>query len=80
MGSLAPYGTPGFNYFPRRGDVYVDDIRLYFSDPDLARRKGVEARDQMLQGTTDQVAELMQAVLYPVDAAVQTGEVGEFFV
>lgn len=78
VGSIAPYGAPGLEYFAGMGESNVDDTRLYFSDPEAARKKAKEDREQMLGATPDQVAEILKTLLAPVDAAVLTGDLGPF--
>jgi pimeloyl-ACP methyl ester carboxylesterase len=78
VGSVAPYGAPGLDYFAGMGDLNVEETMLYFSDPDAARKKTQEDRDQMLQATPDQVTEILRTLLSPVDAAEMTGEFAEW--
>jgi pimeloyl-ACP methyl ester carboxylesterase len=78
VGSIAPYGAPGLDYFAGMGDLNVEDIRLYLSDPDAARKRGREAREQMLEATQDEVTEMLRTLLSPVDAAQLTGEFAEW--
>jgi pimeloyl-ACP methyl ester carboxylesterase len=78
VGSIAPYGAPGLDYFAGMGDLNVEDVKLYFSDPAAARRQSREARDEMLEATEEQVTEMMRTLLSPVDAAQMTGEFGEW--
>ena len=78
LGSVAPYGAPGLDYFTGMGEGNFDGVRLYFSDPEAARKQGMEERDQMLRATPDQVADSFKTLLAPVDAAVLTGEFAEF--
>ena len=78
VGSIAPYGAPGLDYFAGMGDLNVEEIRLYFSDPVAARKRGREARDQMLGATAEQQAEILRTLLSAVDAAQLSGEFGEW--
>ncbi|MFZ0169195.1 MAG: alpha/beta fold hydrolase [Candidatus Dormiibacterota bacterium] len=78
VGSIAPYGAPGLDYFAGMGDLNVEEIRLYFSDPVAARERGREARDQMLGATAEQVAEILRTLLSAVDAAQLSGEFAEW--
>jgi pimeloyl-ACP methyl ester carboxylesterase len=80
VGSVAPYGAPGLDYFSGMGEGNVDSINLYLSDPDAARKKGKEDRDEMLQASPVQVAEVLQTLLSPVDAAVLTGDFAQWLV
>lgn len=78
VGSIAPYGAPGLDYFAGMGELNVDGIQLYLSDPDAARRQNREDRDQMLEATPDQVSEILATLLSPVDAAELTGEFADW--
>jgi len=78
VGSIAPYGAPGLDYFAGMGDLNVDDIKLYLSDPAAARKQTQGARNQMLDATQEQVTEIMRTLLSPVDAAQLTGDFAEW--
>ncbi|HUY24460.1 MAG TPA: alpha/beta fold hydrolase, partial [Candidatus Saccharimonadales bacterium] len=78
VGSIAPYGAPGLDYFTGMGDLNVEEISRYFSDPVAARKRGREARDQMLEATAEQEAEILRTLLSAVDAAQLSGEFGEW--
>jgi pimeloyl-ACP methyl ester carboxylesterase len=78
VGSIAPYGAPGLDYFAGMGDLNVEEIRLYFTDPVAARKRSREARDQMLEATPEQEAEILRTLLSPVDAAELSGEFGQW--
>ena len=78
VGSVAPYGAPGLDYFAGMGDLNVEGTMLYFSDPDAARTKSREDRDEMLKATPEQVMEILSTLLSPVDAAELTGEFAEW--
>ncbi len=45
LGSLAPWDSEGLDYFSGMGEDNVEDIRLYFNDPEAARRKAEKDRD-----------------------------------
>jgi len=70
LGSIAPYGAPGLDYFSGMGKDNEDDMRLYFSDPTAARHKSHQDRLDMLSRTPDQLGEGLKTLLSPVDAAV----------
>lgn len=78
IGSIAPYGAPGLDYFAGMGELNVEETRLYFSDPDAARKSSREARDQMLEATPQQDTEILRTLLSPVDAAELTGEFADW--
>ena len=70
LGSIAPYGAPGLDYFSGMGKDNVDDIRLYLSDPTAARLKSHQDRLDMLSRAPDEHGEGLKTLLSPVDAAV----------
>jgi pimeloyl-ACP methyl ester carboxylesterase len=80
VGSPAPYSAAGLDFFAGMGDENVDDIKLYFSDPEAARKKGVQDREQFVQITTDQLVAAFGTLLSPTDAAVLTGDFADWIV
>jgi pimeloyl-ACP methyl ester carboxylesterase len=80
LASLAPYGAGGLDYFAGMGQANVDDIKLYFSDPEAARAKLDADRESVLATSADQLTKQMESLLTPTDAAVLTGELADFFV
>ena len=78
VGSIAPYRAPGLDYFTGMGEDNVKDIQLYLSDPEAARQKGKQDREEMIRATPEEVAEILKTLLSPVDAAVVSGELGRF--
>jgi pimeloyl-ACP methyl ester carboxylesterase len=70
LGSIAPYGRPGLDYFAGMGQDNVDDMKLYLSDPAAAREKSRQDRLEVLRRTPDQLGEGLKTLLSPVDAAV----------
>jgi len=79
IASLAPYGVDdGFDYFAGMGELNVEDMRLFFSDREESRRRHHEAWQEARVATAEQLAEIMQTVLSPVDAAALTGEAAEW--
>jgi len=55
IGSIAPYGAPGLDYFAGMGTSNVDEIKLYLSDPASSREKARQDRLDALQRTPDQI-------------------------
>ena len=78
VASLAPYGAPGLDYFAGMGELNAEDIALFFADPDEARRRHRENWAEARAATPEQLAEIMQTVLSPVDAEAMTGELAEW--
>jgi pimeloyl-ACP methyl ester carboxylesterase len=75
VASLAPYGMADLDYFEGMGELNADDIRLFFTDRDAARRKCREDWEQDRAITADELAEQLRTVLSPVDAAALCDEV-----
>jgi pimeloyl-ACP methyl ester carboxylesterase len=78
LGSIAPYGPEDLDYFAGMGDDNVEGIKLYLDDPEASRVQGAKDREEMLQSTPEQVAEVLKTLLTPVDAAVLTGSFAVF--
>jgi len=88
VASLAPYDADGLDYFAGMGSGNVDDVRLYFSDEAAARAKAEKDRDEVLaappgdgpDGDADHGAQPdgLESLLSDADAAVMTGELGDF--
>jgi pimeloyl-ACP methyl ester carboxylesterase len=72
LASLAPYGSPGLDYFEGMGQGNVDDIRLTLEDEPAARVKLAADREQLMGLTAEQMAKAFPTLLSPVDAAAQT--------
>lgn len=80
LGSIAPWGAPGLDYFRGMGEDNVEEIQLYLSDPAQAREKGAQLREESLRVSPDELVESWKTLLSDVDAAVLTGEFAEFIV
>lgn len=78
IASPAPYGADGLDYFDGMGKANVDGFRLRLSDPDAARLKTAALREQAVNGTPEQLLEMLSTLLSPVDAAVLTGDYAAF--
>jgi pimeloyl-ACP methyl ester carboxylesterase len=78
--SLAPYDAPGLDYFGGMGQLNVEDIRLMLDDPAAAREKLEDERREMLAADAAGLIEYLRTLLSPVDAAVLTGEMVEYFI
>jgi pimeloyl-ACP methyl ester carboxylesterase len=74
----APWGAEGLDYFAGMGELNVQDTRQVLEDPVAARAKCEADRVQMLALSVEEVMEFMRSLLAPVDAAVFTGEVGQY--
>ncbi len=78
LASIAPYGPPGLDFFAGMGQDNVDDIQLYLSDPEAARKKSEADRVELLQSSAEEVLRTWESLLCPQDAAVMTGEFASF--
>jgi pimeloyl-ACP methyl ester carboxylesterase len=77
VGSIAPYGAPGLDYFTGMGEDNVEELELYLSDRQAARRQLARLREEFLGITSGQILESWKTVLSDVDAAVLTGDFAE---
>lgn len=80
LASLAPYGAAGLDWYAGMGQENADDFRQYFADPAAARQKVAKDREEALAETAEDVAEGLQTLLTPTDAAVLTGDLAEYLV
>ena len=78
VASLAPHGKEGFDYFTGMGELNAEDIRLFFSDPEAARRKAHQDWEEFVAATPEQLAEGIKTLLSPVDAQALTGELARW--
>jgi pimeloyl-ACP methyl ester carboxylesterase len=80
LASPAPYGEPDLDFFTGMGQENLDDIKLFLSDREAARRKTAVDRDQFLQVTPDQVVVALASLLSPADRAALNDELASFLV
>jgi pimeloyl-ACP methyl ester carboxylesterase len=78
LASPAPYGAEGLDWFADMGQDNADDTRLLFTDPDAARAKADADREGILAAPASDLAQALESLLTPVDAAVLRGEMAEF--
>ncbi|MGH2884211.1 MAG: alpha/beta fold hydrolase [Solirubrobacteraceae bacterium] len=78
LGSLGPWGAPGLDFFDGMGQDNIDGIKLYHSDPSVARKESRQDRDEVLAATVDQQTEMLASLLSAPDTAVLTGEFAEW--
>ncbi len=55
LGSIAPWGASGLDYFAGMGEDNVEDIKLYFEDREASRDKGEQERAELLEVTPEQL-------------------------
>lgn len=80
LASIAPWGVPGLDFFAGMGEDNVEDIELFFSDREAARRKAAQDREELLSVTADQITKGWESLVSPADAAVLTGDFAELLV
>jgi pimeloyl-ACP methyl ester carboxylesterase len=80
LGSIAPWGADGLDYFEGMGELNVEDIKLAIADKAAARAKCEADREAMLAADAAGLTEQLISLLSPVDAAVMTGEIGQYIV
>lgn len=80
LGSVAPWGAPNLNYLEGMGEDNVDGIQRYLDDPEAARKKGAEEREELLNVTADEIVGSWKSLLSDADAAVVSGKFADFLV
>ena len=80
LGSPAPWGAAGLDYFAGMGELNVEDTRLYLADRAAAREKCEADRLEMLGADAEGLMVALQSLLHPVDAEALSGPLVEFFV
>ena len=80
LASPAPFDAEGLDFFADTGEENVEDDKLILSDPEAARAKFEQDRLDVLERAASEAAESHPTLFSPVDAAVTTGELGEYFV
>ena len=78
VASRAPRGKEGFDYFAGMGELNAADAKLFFSDPEAARRKAHQDWEEFVAATPEQLAEGIKSLLSPVDAQALTGELARW--
>ncbi|MGH3406303.1 MAG: alpha/beta fold hydrolase [Streptosporangiaceae bacterium] len=78
LASPAPYGAEGLDYFAGMGRENVDGFRLVLTDEAAARAQTDRDREELLAAPPEDAARAMESLLSPADAAVLTGELGDY--
>jgi pimeloyl-ACP methyl ester carboxylesterase len=78
VASLAPYGQSDLAYFEGMGERNMEDIQLFFSDREAARRKGYEDWEEFIAASPEQLAEGLKSLLCPADAQMLSGELADW--
>jgi pimeloyl-ACP methyl ester carboxylesterase len=80
LASPAPYPAEGIgDYFAGMGEDNIEDVQLLVSDEAAAMEKHKQEWAEMREVTADILAASIASMLTPVDAAVLTGELAEYF-
>ncbi len=80
LGSLAPWGAPGLDFFAEMGQDNVQSVELYFSDPGAAREQSRRDRDELVDATAKDVLESWRTLVSDIDAEVLSGEFAAWLV
>ena len=80
LASPAPWGAEDLDYFDGMGELNVEDTKLLLDDPPAARAKQQEERVEMLEGTPEQLLEVLGSLLSAADRAVLTGELVDYLI
>jgi pimeloyl-ACP methyl ester carboxylesterase len=78
LASLAPYGAEGLDWLAGMDQDDVADNRLLLTDPEAARAKTDKDREGFLATSASDLAQALESVLSPADAAVLDDEMAEF--
>ncbi len=78
LASPAPYGIEGFDYFAGMGELNVEDMKLFFSDPEASRRISREDWEVAVMATPETLAEHLKSLLSPPDTKALTRELAEW--
>jgi pimeloyl-ACP methyl ester carboxylesterase len=73
LASLAPFDAEGLDWFAGMDQDEVDDTRLFLTDEAAARKKLDKDREEILAASPDELAEGMESMPTPADAALQLG-------
>jgi pimeloyl-ACP methyl ester carboxylesterase len=78
LASPAPYDAEGLDWFAGMGQDNIDDVRLFFTDGAAARTKTEKDRDAYLAASAGDLAQALETLLTPTDAAVLNGELAGY--
>lgn len=69
VGSPAPYGAPGLDYYAGMGELNVEDIQLFLNDPAAARDRSKTDWAEYVKVTSAELMAAWETLLSPVDLA-----------
>lgn len=78
VASVAPHGAAGLDYFAGMGELNADDLKLFLSDPQAARRNLHKEWEETVSAAPEQVAEMLESLLSPVDAEALTVDLAQW--
>lgn len=80
LASIAPWGSPEFDYLNGMGQFNVDETLLAVRDPVRARERREALRREVLATEPEGLRAYLSTLLAPVDAEALTGELAQYFV
>jgi pimeloyl-ACP methyl ester carboxylesterase len=80
LASLAPLDAEGLDFFAGMGQDNADDIRLFLRDPRAARAKLEADREAILATSAAELADALQTLLTPTDAAALNGPLADYLI
>jgi len=79
LASVAPYGSPGLDFFTGMGEENVNDTRLLLEDEPAARLKLKADRERVLAVSAEDMITVFPSLLSAVDAAAFTPDLAQYF-
>jgi pimeloyl-ACP methyl ester carboxylesterase len=80
LASPAPLDADGLDFFAGMGQDNVDGIKLYLRDPEAARAKLESRREEILATSAAELADGLQTLLSPTDAAVLKDALADYLI
>jgi pimeloyl-ACP methyl ester carboxylesterase len=78
LAGLAPYSAEGLDWFDGMGQDNADDFKLVAKDKDAARVKIEKDREEVLATSAADLAQALESLLSPIDAATLAGGIAEY--
>jgi pimeloyl-ACP methyl ester carboxylesterase len=80
LASLAPLDAEGLDWFDGMGELNVEDVQLFLRDRVASRAKLEADREKILAASPAELADSLQTLLSPVDAAVLKNALADYLV
>jgi pimeloyl-ACP methyl ester carboxylesterase len=80
VASIAPWDSPGLDFFDGMGKDNEEGIKRYFDDPEAEREELRTQREELLEITPEQIVGAWDSLLSPVDAGAVSGDFAEWLV